>query len=444
MDSDACRLLKLPPEVLVDALLQLARQNKSGKDLVAQLVATPEEILRRFRSKVQGMRKSKKFLWGRECRAYAKELLALLQTLSNPGITPKAGLEAMVKFFESDTSVFGRCDDSSGHVIKVFRCDATEVFVRFASAYDDKPRLSKVLLKLILDNPYGARDQIFRRATEFLPPALIRDLITLLRILSKDAAESSSLTGVASTLAVTLLDPELYLEINTQEGALPGQHVLLELARICLRKGNPEAALQWIKKTSEDGVFLSFEKGALLAEIHKALGNRGELERLAHAALLKEPSTKNLATLVALCGPERQPALIEEVHHAFLQQPGFSARAALFFAEAGSAPLASEYILNRRDAISGSDYSLLLPLIARMEGMHLCVTALYRALLAAILEPPIPTAYGHAARYLHALNALAQKIEHWFPLEPHTDYFAAIQKRHLRKTAFWSRYEQPE
>jgi len=49
--------------------------------------------------------------------------------------------------------------------------------------------------------------------------------------------------------------------------------------------------------------------------------------------------------------------------------------------------------------------------------------------------------YGHAVRHLRSCAWLAQQVGDWHGHAPHTDYVAALRRRHGPKTGFWSRLD---
>jgi len=66
-------------------------------------------------------------------------------------------------------------------------------------------------------------------------------------------------------------------------------------------------------------------------------------------------------------------------------------------------------------------------------------TVLYRALIDDILGRARSPAYGHAARYLARLDALADRPEQPSPESPnHATYKAELKRAHGRKVGFWS------
>lgn len=177
VDSRKLKLMDLGTEALADALLELAVQNERADDLVERLIAVPKENVKRFKSKLAGLRRRQRFVgWG-ESGAFARELQALLQDLQAGVEEPKAGVELVAAFFETDQGTLGHCDDSSGHVGDVFRFDAKELFVSYAIRCSDKEWLGDLVVKLLRTDDYGVRYVLVKCAIDYLPESVIRSLI---------------------------------------------------------------------------------------------------------------------------------------------------------------------------------------------------------------------------------------------------------------------------
>ncbi len=79
-----------------------------------------------------------------------------------------------------------------------------------------------------------------------------------------------------------------------------------------------------------------------------------------------------------------------------------------------------------------------------MEGDDpAAATVLYRALIDDILLRARSPAYGHAARYLGRLEALASRIDPSADLPEHETYRAKLKVAHGRKAGFWSLVSRP-
>ena len=81
-----------------------------------------------------------------------------------------------------------------------------------------------------------------------------------------------------------------------------------------------------------------------------------------------------------------------------------------------------------------------MPLAAALEdkGLWAGATAIYRALLVAILDKAYSPAYRHGARYWSRLQAMADKCAGLMSLGPPEAFEARIRAQHKRKSSFWA------
>ena len=162
------KLVDLEAEDLANALLELAAQSGAADDLVERLIATPTENIQRFRKKLAGLKRSRRFIDRRESLGFARKLEMLLQDLKAGVTDPLAGAELVAAFYTTDGAVLNSCDDSDGCVGDVFRYDAKELFVDFASRCTNKEKIVSILLKLNRTDDYGVRDTLIYCAGDFL------------------------------------------------------------------------------------------------------------------------------------------------------------------------------------------------------------------------------------------------------------------------------------
>jgi hypothetical protein len=94
--------------------------------------------------------------------------------------------------------------------------------------------------------------------------------------------------------------------------------------------------------------------------------------------------------------------------------------------------------LQRQDA--SRDYGTLVPLAAALEsaGHWTGATAVYRALLVAILDKAYTPACRHGEKYWGKLQVLARKDSGLMPLEPPEQFEARIRLQHKHKSSFWA------
>lgn len=147
-DSRKQKLIDLGPHALADALLNLAVHSDEADDLIEQLIATPKENVQRFKNKLSGLKHSMRFIDWRGASSFARELEMLLQDLKSGMDYPLTGIELVAAFYEADNTIFEMCDDSSGNIGNVFRYDAKELFVDYASRCRIQPMAVNIVYLL--------------------------------------------------------------------------------------------------------------------------------------------------------------------------------------------------------------------------------------------------------------------------------------------------------
>ncbi len=141
------KLIKLPPEVLADALLKMTEHDDMAKRLVEGLISEPDVIIKSFRRKISGLKRRKKFIHRNESRRFAAELDHLLEDLEQAKPDPGVGMSLIVSFLETDQTIFGNCDDSSAYISDVYRYGARSLFTQYASRCTDKKKVLDLLIK---------------------------------------------------------------------------------------------------------------------------------------------------------------------------------------------------------------------------------------------------------------------------------------------------------
>ena len=103
-------------------------------------------VEKELKTRLSALKRSRRFVrWG-ESAGLARELRELLQQIEDQVEDAQAGCTLVADFYTTDHSVFGRCDDSSGHVGDVYRYDACELFASYAKRCIDKSWLAKLIL----------------------------------------------------------------------------------------------------------------------------------------------------------------------------------------------------------------------------------------------------------------------------------------------------------
>jgi hypothetical protein len=402
--------------------------------------------IRRFKARLAGAKRRTQFIYGWETAAFAGELRAALMDLKEALIDPRKGVELVADFFRSDEVFFNMCDDSDGALGQVFKFDARELFVHFASACNEKAWLANLILQLQHNGDYGVRDCLFDVAAQYLPKSVMRELVEKLWTLAHAEPTPYRQRGwlfLIESLARQLHDPKLFEKASraTTHEIYPAQ--CIDIAEVYFESGDAATALSWINRIPLDEGFEADRRDDLLLAVYKKLRNRKAAAETAWRMFRRCRSEETFEQLLKIVGTEKRQQILDEEANLILQSPGISLTDAEFLIWCGKMDEAETYLLTRAAELDGSDYFSILPLAEAMEREErfLAATVLYRALLESILARAISKYYGFGVRYLRKLDVLAPLVKHWRTFTPHQEYFLQLLDDHARKWSFWERYE---
>ncbi len=441
------RLIELGPEYLTDILLDLADRHRDAEAIVKRLTATPQENTKRFKTKLAGIKRRRRFLGRRSSFAFADELRSLLQDLRAGIHDYLMGVRLVAEFYKADDAIFRQCDDSFGNVGDIFRIDASNVFVSFAANCDDKEEIIDLVLELNSEDEYGVRDSLFQCASEYLPDRELRSMVDRLWDLSREETDEHRtlhwISGVES-LARQMKDAPLYEKARLALWPELSAAACIDIAGIYLETGDAQTALTWLRRIPDREHFKVHEQDELLLTIYKTIGDQENMESVAWRIFRRDRTEHTLACLLDAIGEDLRDQVIEGEIQAILESQHLSYSDVTFLIEINHLAEAESYLLDRRELLDGDHYTGLLPLADHMEANSRWLTAsvLYRALLDSILRRGRSKYYTHGVRYLKKLDALDPRIPDWRNIPSHIEYTQGLRKNHGRKTSFWSRYEK--
>ena len=445
-DTRKQKLIDLGAVALAEALIELAGSSERADDLIERLVATPEESVKRFKKKLSGIKRRKRFIDRREAAAFALELKTLLLGVRAGVSDALTALQQVAAFFHLDESVFNLCDDSDGYVGDVFRGDATELFVDYASRCTDKKSVAILVLKVNLEDAYGVRDSLIARAGEYLPEPLIREMISTLQGRVERAQgeyKKRDHLRLIESLARQIKDAQLYQETCLAMWGETSTAALIDIAQVYLESGDAETAHEWIKKFPEEATFQRDERDEVLAEIYRAQGDTENLGEVLYQNFRSSPTVSSLQALLAVIGEDKRDEVLTEEVTSLLKAEGLRLSDAEFLIALGKIDEAETYLLERVDQLDGYRYTLLPPIARAMEseGRALVASMIYRSLLLSILERGYIKAYTHGARHLDKLDTLSESIIDWRESAPHVAFKAQLIQPHGLKRSFWAKYK---
>jgi hypothetical protein len=449
VDKDARRqqLVALGAERLAEALLDLADQAEEAEDLVHRLVATPKESEKKFKAKLAAIKRFRGFGDWRVVPEFAATLRRLLDDLRAGVQDPKTGLEHVAAFYETDEWVFNHYDDSSGTIGDVYRYNARDLFILYASRCPDKEWVANLVLRLYQHDGYGVRDRILECSGQYLPEAVMRGMVDRLWAMAKEKAEKYSdlrATSGIEALAKELKDPKLFEKARRAGWPKLNSAACVDIAQAYFEADDARTALSWLERIPAEDVFKARERDKLLAEVYEKLGDQDKRQEVAWRIFRSGRSKEALVSLLEVIGEAERDKVIEGEAASILSSERLSYSDGWFLMQVGRVDEAEKYLLDRAARLDGDHYQSLLPLAQGMEkhGRALVASVIYRALIDSTMRRAQAKYYHHAVRYLKILERLAPGIADWRGFEPHSEYMVEFREAHKRKTSLWARYSE--
>jgi hypothetical protein len=447
-DDRRKRLAELSAEVLAESLLALAARHGDAERMVERMLSKPAENIKRFKAKLAGLKRMRRHVAYSEAADFARELGAALEDLRVGCDDPRAGVELVAAFFELDNQVLNHYDDSDGFIGDIYRFDAHELFVRYASDVDDKEWLAQRLIDLLVEDPYGLRGALLEDASKYLPENIMRNLVDRFLRFATEARhdhERRKWMSLVESLALQLKDARLFEKARLASWPDPPPvTAFLDIARAYVEAGDPSTALSWLERIKDGGRGWARDRDELLLAVHGKLGNRDKQAEVAWRIFRTSRSKETLSDLLAVIGKNQREDVIDGEVAVILASDDLSDTDAEFLIDAGRIDEAERYLLKRAQQLDGDRYGSLLPLAQRMEkdGRLLVASIMYRSLLDSILKRAVSKSYYYGVRYLGTLDRLAEQINDWESFPPHAQYKSELLQAHARKSSFWSRYQR--
>jgi len=405
-----------------------------------------------FKARVAGHRRRRAFIPAGNAKELADDLLDILDLLDD-NLDPRTGVELMAAFYRAQTAIFNACDDSYGWVGAVFRDDAREKFIAYASRCADKTWLVNLVFKLTEEPNDSIRDAVLQGAARYLPAPDLRALAER----EWNAASVIPIAGfhekwgrqhhliLIETIATELNDPVLYERACRALDVRLGTASCIHIAQAWLRAGDAATALQWIKRIEPGDHFMEDERERVLCAVYEQLGHRDELVALVWRRFRKSKSIHTLDALLGVIGEEGRAGAVKEALADIQRDTRFNVGDVLFLAQAGRIRDAAEVVIQRRAHVDGHDYSNLLPRAKEFEsaGEPLAATVIYRALIDSILARSISKLYPYSVRYLKRLDGLAPQVADWRGVATHEEYWRELRERHRLKSSLWKLITPP-
>ena len=439
------KLASLGAEALAEALLELAEWSERAERVVTRLTTEPKDKIKRFKSKIAGLKRSKKFIPRRESRRIAAELEELLVLLQSAMQEPHTAAELTLLFFETDQGTLGRCDDSDGIIGDIYRHTAPELFREWAACSKDKTHLASKIFNLVKEDEIGVRDSLLERSTDWLSAPEIRNLIHQLQEHAQTLEspyETLRISLCMATLARQIKDAPLFEQIKRSSSKELSTANHLDIAQVYYEAGDAEIARDWLEKVHEHDSFQKLERARLLIAIYGDLGQAEKQKEHAWWVFRRTRDMTDFEAVIQMTDEKKQGAALSDELGIIMSRDQLSYEDLSFLIKLGNLGDVQRYLIPRSEQLDGYVDWVLAPLAKQMDqaSYPLSATLLYRALLDSILTRAQTKTYAMGVRYLNRLDDLTTKIPDWQAIKNHKVYTESLQKKHGRKKSFWARY----
>ncbi len=375
-------------------------------------------------------------------------------------------LELMWRFMALASSIFERCDDSSGTVIGFFHSACEDLGEIATAANADPVNLADRAFQALNENDYGQFDYLI----SVLAPALGQEGLEHLKqrmiALSKEAVQKSSgedrqvigwgsggsiyadeiaESSRVSTVRLALKeiadaqgDVDAFIDqYDEQTRRVP--KIAAQIARRLLAVGRAEQAWQTIEATEHRrSGWPEFEWEDARISVFEALGRADNAQAARWSCFERSLSADHLRAYLKRL-PDFDDVIVEE--RALDHAQGYRSllQALSFLVSWPALDRAADLVVNRAGELDGDHYEILTPAAQALAGKHpLAATLVLRAMISFSLTKGRSSRYRHAARHLMECESLDSAIQDFGAFETHEAYTDRLRGEHGRKSSFWS------
>ena len=446
IDDRKTRLRGLGADVLADAMLDLAGQYEEVEKLVERLLTPADKTESRIKSELDVLkRESRNYDWS-SARTLATKIHLLLSDIASSIRDAQIGVDLVLRFYETDASVFERCDDSDGYVGDVYRNEAPELFARYAKEFPDRTGLLARIKALISADEYGVRDSILDGSHEWLTALEMRSLADdslACAQVENDSYRRFRWFHMAEAMARLLKDGALFEQLRRAAPDELGAAARVDIAEVYLASGDLDRALYHLEQVTADDSFQQGRRDELRLKIYQQTGREAEAHALAWTIFHRCRGMVALENLLKVIGASRRGDVIAQEIERIQASPMFSNVDADLMIQTGHVGQCARYVENHAAQIDGRDYYFLPTLASTLQSHRhlLAATIVFRALLVSLLDRGYAKAYRHGAGYLHQMQIMAPGIVDWQKMSGHAEFCQYLQDHHGRKRSFWAQVQ---
>ncbi len=371
----------------------------------------------------------------------------------------------MWRFMALASSIFERCDDSSGTVSGIFHWACEDLGEIAEAAKADPVNLADQAFQALKENDYGQFDGLVL----ILAPALGQEGIEHLKQrmialsnepVQKPSEEDRQVVGwgtggevyadeIAERSRVSTVRLALK-EIADVQGDVDGfigqfdektrkvPKIAAMIAQRLHAAGRADEAWEIIEAT-EHGTsrWPEFEWEDARIDVLEGLGRNDEAQAARWSCFERTLSAEHLRSYLKRL-PDFDDVEAEERALDHARKYRSVLQALLCLVSWPALDKAANLVIQRANELDGDHYETLTPAADALAGKHpLAATLVLRAMIDFSLTRGRSSRYRHAARHLMDCASLARSIEDFRSFETHEVYAARLRSEHGRKSSFW-------
>jgi Family of unknown function (DUF6880) len=448
-------LVKLGPDRLAALLLDAAEHDAALARTLRVAVASQAgaaSAAAEIDAEIKRLKRGTSFIDRHRVPDFVRGLSALHDAIVGPlaDADPEMALERIFDFIDLAPALIERTDDE-GQIADVMRsacADAAALAARASPTFSSERSAFRAYQTYLCDD-YGVADHIiaeFAQALDATARAALREWIEgdLARLPPPGEPGSTSaprgvwkLIFALAQIADAEGDVDAYCAAQQRLG--PRVRDDAGMAKRLLDAGRAAEALAVIDAAEPNPAKNAIALADLQIAALTALDRHDEAQTLRWTEFTRGLREEPLRDLLRRM-PDFTDVAREQEAMAFAEAYPDPHRALEFLVHWPDIQRAARLIEDRQAALDGNCYWILAPAAEKLEAKApLAATLLFRKMIEFTLDQGRSSRYGHAARHLHSCAWLAQQIGDWRGHASHSDYVAALRRRHGRKSGFWGR-----
>jgi hypothetical protein len=456
---------------LAELLIEMSTGNAAAKRRLRLALAGAQssgELAQEIRKRLTTIARSRSFVDWQIRRALVEDLETQRRAIVDQvaKADPVEGLELMWRFVGLASSVFERCDDSSGTVIGIFHSACNDLGEIAKVARTDTTKLADKVFQALNENHYGQHDGLIgalspalgqeglehlkRRMVEFAQEPLPKLGSGERQVIGwsaggpmyvDDHAErwrDSMVRLALEEIADAQGDVDAFIAQQTNKAKMVPK-VAAEIAQRLLAAGRAEEALNAIDAIDEDRPgWIPLEWEQTRIEALEALGRTDQAQAFRWDCFQRKLEPTHLRAYLKRL-PDFDDVEAEERALSFALTYPSVHQALVLLVSWPALDKAAALVLRRSNELNGDHYEILTPAADALAGKQpLAATILLRAMIDFSLKQSRSSRYRHAARHLAECLSLASAIKDFGEFDQHDAYIARLRAEHGRKSSFWS------